>query len=318
MRLIFMGTPDFGVPTLQTIARTSRDSLSNDLVEVITLPDRRKGRGRHAVPPPVKIAAEQLGIPVWQTDDLSSTETVDHIAALCPDIIIVVAFRILPTEILQIPTIGCINLHASLLPKYRGAAPINWAIINGERETGVSVFFLETRVDTGRIIRQARVSIGNDETYGDVYDRLSDVGSQEVVTALDMIADGQMDGMRQDDRLATRAPKLVKEDARIDWSKDAELTRNLVRGTTPTPGAWTTFRDTRVGILSMRVAPFDEIGVAPAVPGVVVSSDPRNGVAVATGESALWLTTVQPAGKRAMAGEEWVRGNSVVAGDRFE
>jgi methionyl-tRNA formyltransferase len=318
MRLIFMGTPDFGVPTLQTIARASHDSVSNDLVEVITLPDRRKGRGRHAVPPPVKIAAEQLGIPVWQTDDLSSADTVDHIAALRPDIIIVVAFRILPTEILQIPTIGCINLHASLLPKYRGAAPINWAIINGERETGVSVFFLEKRVDTGRILRQARVGIGDDETYGDVYDRLSDVGSQEVVAALDMIADGKIDGMPQDHCLATRAPKLQKEDARIDWSKDAETIRNLVRGTTPAPSAWTTFRDTRIGILSTRVAPFDEIGVAPGVPGVVVLSDPRNGVAIATGDSALWLTTVQPAGKRAMAGEEWVRGNSIVAGDRFE
>ncbi len=311
MRIVFMGTPEFSVPTLERLHATP-----HEITEVITRPDQPRGRGRHMEPPAVKVAAESLGLRVWQTDDLRSASTHEHIAELCPDLMVVVAFRILPPDILDIPRLGSINLHASLLPKYRGAAPINWALINGEKETGVSVFYLEPRVDTGRIIRQKAVSIRDDETYGELYDRLKHIGAEEVVRAVDDIAKGRAVGVPQDEDNASSARKLTRDDARIDWSQSSERIRNLVRGTTPAPGAWTTLDGVRFGINRVDIADADERNAA-VEPGTIVFADSKRGIAVRTGDGAVWLTIVHPPGKKPMLGDAWLRGARVEIGTRF-
>lgn len=311
MRIVFMGTPEFSVPTLEQLCESP-----HDIVGVITRPDQPRGRGRRMEPPAVKVAANSLQLPVWQTDDLKATSTREHIASLHPDLIVVVAFRILPPEILDIPRFGSINLHASLLPKYRGAAPINWALINGENETGVSVFFLEPRVDTGKIIRQKTVSIGHDETYGELYDRLKLIGVDEVVRAVDDIAEGRAAGTPQDERLASAARRLTRDDARIGWSQPSERIRNLVRGTTPTPGAWTTLGDSRFGICRIDIADDDDWDTD-VEPGTVVFADPKRGIVVRTGDGVVWLSVVHPSGKKPMSGDAWLRGARIAAGTRF-
>jgi methionyl-tRNA formyltransferase len=208
---------------------------------------------------------------------------------------------------------GCINLHASLLPKYRGAAPIQWALINGEKATGVTVFLIEPAVDTGAIIRQREVAVGPDETYGELAARLSRIGAEEVVGALQELATGTARYLSQDESRATRAPKLTKNDGLLDWSGSSEEVRNRVRGVTPSPGAFTQWRGAPLVIWRVEHAADPPDGV----PGEVVIADPRRGVAVRTADGALWLTTVQPAGKRAMGGAAWVRGARLQIGERF-
>ena len=313
MRIVFMGTPEISVPSLDILARGP-----HDLVGVVTRPDAPTGRSRRLRAPAVKVAATAHDLPVIQTDDLHDPAFHDRLAELRPDLIVVVAFRILPKAILRIPERGCINLHASLLPKYRGAAPINRAIINGDSETGVTVFQLDASVDTGGIVRQKRVDIGSDETFGGLYDRLKDIGAHEVAEALDDIAAGTAQNVAQDDSAATSAPKLTRDDARVDWSAPAETVRNLVRGTTPTPGAWTTLGGEPFRLHRVDHVPAPETTCPAGAPGEIVLRDSRTGVAVATGEGAVWLTTVQPPGKRAMAGADWARGARIESGGFFE
>ncbi len=312
MRLVFMGTPDFSVPALRGLAASR-----HEIVEVVTRPDVRTGRGRKLAPPPVKSVADELGIPATQIDDLRSDSLIAHLEALRPDVIVVVAFRILPERILAVPRFGAINLHASLLPKYRGAAPINWAIIRGEDRTGVTVFRLLPTVDTGDVIRQRETAIGSDETFGELYERLSVIGAEEVAEALDEIAAGTARPRSQGDSLATSAPKLVKTDARIDWSSPSESIRNLVRGTTPSPGAHTTWDGSAFGVLRVDHAE-EHIRAPDSVPGAIVATDPTRGPAVMTGDGAVWLTAVKPPGKRPMDGASWQRGARPSVGSRFE
>jgi len=309
MQLLFMGTPEFSVPTLDRLARGP-----HTIVEVITRPDAPQGRGRALQPPAVKLAAERLGLPVRQVESLRDETTISHVTSLAPDLIVVVAFRILPAEMLRIPHLGAINLHAALLPKYRGPAPIQRAIMDGEDTTGVTVFFLEPTVDTGGILRQRAVAIGRDETYGELSARLSEIGAEEIAAAVDDIAAGRARPVRQNEAHATSAPKLRKEDARIDWRLPAGRIRDLMRGTTPEPGAHAFWQGAPFPIL--RVDPASD---APAgAPGTIVIADPKRGVAVATGDGALWLTTVQPPGRRPMEGAAWARGARPQPGDRFE
>jgi methionyl-tRNA formyltransferase len=308
MRLVFMGTPEFSVPSLERLASTP-----HEIAAIVTRPDVPKGRGRSIQPPPAKVAAERLGLPVHQVETLRDEASLDLVRSFAPDLIVVVAFRIVPPEMLAIPRFGAVNVHASLLPKYRGAAPIQRAIIEGEERTGVTVFLLEPTVDTGGILRQRAVDIGPDETFGELYSRLSQIGAEEIIGAVNDIAAGTAHPLRQDDTEATPAPKLRREDGRIDWTLPTERIRNLVRGTNPEPGAYAYRMGEPFGVLRV-----DRAEDAPAgAPGEAVMVDPRRGIAVAAADGAVWLTTVKPAGKKPMDGAAWVRGARPERGELF-
>ena len=303
-----MGTPDFAVPSLVGVAQSG-----HDLVGVVTRPDRPRGRGQQMQPTDVKAAVASLGldVPVLQPESLRDESFHAQLQALEPDLLAVVAFLILPRSVLTIPKLGSVNVHPSLLPKYRGAAPIQWAIINGETETGVTIFQLSPRVDAGDILVQKRLVIGDDETAGELYERLKMKGAELLIRAIDGMADGSVMPMPQTDEGLSRAPKLEKEDGGIDWSKSAGDIRNLIRGTNPFPGAFTLWRNK---LLKVHRATVDT-GMGEA--GAVIEADGKRGLIVGTGEGALALDEVQPAGKKRMSGADFVRGYRIEVGERF-
>ena len=303
-----MGTPDFAVPSLVGVAQSG-----HDLVGVVTRPDRPRGRGQQMQPTDVKAAVASLGldVPVLQPESLRDESFHAQLQALEPDLLAVVAFLILPRSVLAIPKLGSVNVHPSLLPKYRGAAPIQWAIINGETETGVTIFQLSPRVDAGDILVQQRLVIGDDETAGELYERLKMKGAELLIRAIDGMADGSVMPMPQTDEGLRRAPKLEKEDGGIDWSKSAGDIRNLIRGTNPFPGAFTLWRNK---LLKVHRATVDT-GMGEA--GAVIEADGKRGLIVGTGEGALALDEVQPAGKKRMSGADFVRGYRIEVGERF-
>ena len=243
LNIVFMGSPEFAIPSLDLIHQ-SRHNIS----AVVSNPDKRRGRRGKPVPTDVKKRALELGLPVIDAADVRSDSFEKQIAGLNPDLLVVVAFKILPVNILKIPEIGSINLHASLLPKFRGAAPIHWAIINGEKETGATVFFLDESVDTGKIIGQQRTAIGPMETTGDVYERLKREGAGLLLSCIDDIAEGETTEKTQEDSLATPAPKLYRENTHIDFRKSASEVHNIVRGLNPFPGAWCMYGDEKMNI----------------------------------------------------------------------
>lgn len=301
-----MGTPDFAVPTLEALARSA-----HEVVAVVTQPDSPRGRGQKLAPPKVKIAAEALGVQTLQPPCLKSKHLAESLSAYDPDLFVVVAFSILPSTILEVPLLGSINLHPSLLPKYRGAAPINWAVIRGEEETGITTFLLSARVDAGDVLIQERTPIGPDETAGELYERLKHRGAEIVVATVDGLASGDLVASPQSNVEATPAPKLTKETGRIDWTAAAFKIRNLVRGTNPFPGAFTMWGDS-----ALKVHRVSEVrGSGPA--GEVVSADDRTGIVVAAGSGALRLDEVQPQGKRSMDGTAFIRGYRVDVGTGF-
>ena len=308
MRIVFMGTPDFAVPSLEGVAQSG-----HDLVGVVTRPDRPRGRGQHKQPTDVKAAVASLGldVPILQPESLRDERFHAQLQALKPDLFAVVAFLILPRSVLAIPKSGSVNVHPSLLPKYRGAAPIQWAIINGETETGVTIFQLSPRVDAGDILIQQKVAIGDDETAGELYERLKLKGSELLIRAIDGMADGSAIPVPQTDEGVSRAPKLEKEDGEIDWSKGAGDIRNLIRGTNPFPGAFTRWGDK---LLKVHRATVD-MGQGEA--GTVIDADDKRGLIVGTGEGALALDEVQPAGKKRMCGADFVRGYRMDVGEKF-
>lgn len=306
MRLVFMGTPDFAVPTLERLA-----SSGHVVVSVVTRPDAQKGRGRKVSSPEVKAAAEALGIPVLQPTSLKSRSFQASLRDLEPDLFVVVAFPILPKSLLDIPRYGSINLHPSLLPKYRGAAPIQWAIINGERQTGITTFLLKPKVDAGDILIQRTVEIRENETAGELYERLKIDGAELVAETVDGFASASLDPAPQNDDGATPAPKLTKETGRIDWTRNASDIRNLVRGTNPFPGAFTEWKN---GILKIHRVSLTE-GSGPG--GSVLSADPKQGLVVAAGEGAVTLDLIQPQGRKPMDGSSFLLGNTVDVGDQF-
>ncbi|MDZ7718195.1 MAG: methionyl-tRNA formyltransferase [Balneolaceae bacterium] len=226
LNIVFMGSPDFAIPSLEKIHESKHNILA-----VVSNPDKRRGRGRKPAPTPVKKRAIELDLQTIDVDDLNSDSFHNQLKELKPDLFVVVAFRILPASVLEIPSIGSVNLHASLLPKYRGAAPIHWAIIKGEKETGCTVFFLDKKVDTGKIIAQNRTVIDLFETTGDVYNRLKKSGADLLVQSINRIADGTVEPTPQNHELATPAPKLYNENTHIDFSKPAKEVHNFIRGT---------------------------------------------------------------------------------------
>ncbi len=303
-----MGTPDFAVPSLVGVAQSG-----HDLVGVVTRPDRPRGRGQQMQPTDVKAAVVSLGldVPVLQPESLGDENFHAQLQALEPDLFAVVAFLILPRSVLAIPKLGSVNVHPSLLPKYRGAAPIQWAIINGETETGVTILQLSPRVDAGDVLIQQKVAIGGDETAGELYERLKVQGAELLIRAVDGMAEGSVMPVPQKDRGVSRAPKLEKEDGEIDWSKGAGDIRNLIRGTNPFPGAFTLWRDK---LLKVHRATVDT-GQGEA--GTVIGADGKRGLIVGTGKGVLALDEVQPAGKRRMSGTDFVRGYRIEVGEKF-
>jgi methionyl-tRNA formyltransferase len=299
-----MGTPEFAVPSLATLIRNGYP-----IPAVVTGQDKPRGRGQLLSPTPIKQLALQQGLQVLQPEDLRDPEFVQRISELQPDLIVVVAFRILPRELFTLPRSGSFNLHASLLPKYRGAAPVNWAIIKGERETGVTTFFLREKVDTGNIILQESVPIGEDDDAGTLHDRLSSVGATVVLRTVQLIERGQALPLPQDDSEASPAPKIFKEDCRIEWRQPAELVHNLVRGLSPSPAAFTTYEGRILKIFKTRILPAE----AAKTPGTIKVTEHTLHVATADRMIAI-LELQQEAGKR-MSVEEFLRGHKLADGE---
>ena len=302
-----MGTPQFAIPTLQALVESR-----HQLAAVVTNPDRPQGRGRQLAPPPVKECAQKLGIDVLQPASIRDPGLAAALSALAPDLFVVVAFSILPGKLLAIPRLGSVNLHPSLLPAYRGAAPIIWAVVNGEQETGISTFQLNPRVDAGDILLQRRVCIGPDETAGELEARLCQTGAEMVVETVDGLEDGTLSARPQDPEGTTRAPKLDKEDGRIDWQRTAAAIRNQIRGMNPVPGAFTTWQGQPLKI--HRAERADGVGA----PGTVLSADDRQGPVVACGEGALRLGRLQRQGRGIMTADALLRGWPCPAGTVLE
>lgn len=313
MRILFWGTPDFALPSLRALL-----GEGHEVVGVVTQPDRPAGRGRTLQASPVKREAVSEGIPVLQPERARGEEFMAQLRALDPELSVVVAYgQILRREILDLPKFGSINVHASLLPELRGAAPINWAIIRGYEETGVTVMRMVEQMDAGPILLQAREPIAPDEIASDLWVRLSEVGAATLIEALALMEFGELREVPQDDALATYAPRLTREDARIDWGLGAEEVARWIRGLDEVPGAWTTWKGDVVKLYRPRAMPDMAHG---ATPGTILEADahdPTQGLLVACGEGALYVREVKPAGKRRMLSAEWVRGSGPRTGDHF-
>ncbi len=302
-----MGTPAFAVPSLRAIVKAGYD-----VAAVVTNQDEPQGRGLKVIPPAVKTAALELGLPIIQVGSLKDAEFVTRLAAISPDLMVVVAFRILPREVFTIAKLGTFNLHASLLPKYRGAAPINWAIINGERETGVTTFFLDEKVDTGRIILQRKLEIGDDETAGELSNRLSQLGAAAVVDTIKLIQQGNVHIIEQDNSLATKAPKISKEDCLIDWSKPAAKIHNLVRGFSPEPCAYTFLGGKLLKIFKMKMT----LEKTDLTAGTIRIDSGR--FFVACSDDLVEVLELQLEGKKKLVASDFLRGARIKSGDRLE
>ncbi|MEX0890116.1 MAG: methionyl-tRNA formyltransferase [Balneolaceae bacterium] len=297
MNSVFMGSPDFAIPSLNAL----HDS-SFKIQAVISTPDKRRSRGGVMTSTPVKGRAVELGYPVHTFESTSDPEMESLLKKLKPDLLVVVAFRILPPEILKIPERGSINLHASLLPRYRGAAPIHWAIINGEEETGCSVFFLNESVDTGNVIRQVRTRIGSDETTGDLYDRLKELGATLLIESIEQIVHGDVEGVPQQEIEATPAPKLYSKDAHIDFSHPSSDVHNRIRGLSPFPGAWARYKGEKMNLYRSRKGP--DLDLAR---GELLFAEGRYLLA-GCGEGTVELRELQLPGKSRISGNDFANG----------
>lgn len=309
MRIVFMGTPEFAVAALNKLL-----DHGYEVAAVVTQPDKPKGRKKTLTPPPVKEAALARGLPVLQPARMRSPEAIAAIAELQPELIVTAAYgQILPKEVLQLPRLGCINVHGSLLPKYRGGAPIQRAIINGETMTGVTIMYMAEGLDTGDMISRVEVPIEKGDTSGDLFRKLSEAGAELLLQTLPSIIDGSAVAVPQDDAAATYAPNLSRDDERIDWSRSAEALYNQVRGLAPMAGAFTYLDGEVFKIWACEAEP--DGGRAAVEPGTVLKAD--NGLLVQTGSGALRLLTIQPAGKRAMDAAAWLQGARLPAGTRL-
>jgi len=296
-RLIFMGNPEFAVPSLEALYRAGYD-----IVGVVTGTDKKRGRGSELSPSPVKVKALELGLPVIEADSMRDPEVEAKLRALSPDLIVVVAFKVMPTALLRVPRVGSINLHASLLPKYRGAAPIHWAIKRGESETGVTIFFLDEQVDTGSYLLQKRVPVGLDDTTGDIYGRLMSLGADTLVEAVERIKMGGFELTPQDDALATSAPKLFAEDAKVDFHQKTVDVVNHVRAMNPFPMAWVTLDGKKLKVLKVVIGEAGQL----LGPGQVLSSVDK--LVVGTSDGCVELVLIQLEGKKVASGSDFVRG----------
>jgi methionyl-tRNA formyltransferase len=305
MRALFFGTPELAVPSLDALGDVA------EIVGVVCQPDKPAGRGMTLAPPPVKARALERGLEVVQPTKLRTGEVAAWMREKTADVALVVAYgRILPKDVLDAPRLGCVNVHASLLPKYRGAAPITWAVVDGERETGITLMQLDVGMDTGRMLAKYPLAIGEDETTGELGVRLGLLGADVVRRELPRFVAGELTPEAQDDSRATLARMLTKDDGRIDFKKPARVVHDHVRGMSPWPGAFTRLADKKVKILATNVAEVARAGR----PGEVVLAD-KSRLLVACGDGAVELVTVQLEGKRGVRGVEWVMGRGVKEGD---
>ena len=308
LRIIFMGTPDFAVPTLQALIDSP-----DQVVTVICQPDRKKGRGKKLSPPPVKVLAEQAGIPVLQPTAIRTDEFLEKIRDLQPDLIVVTAYgRILPGSLLNLPPMGTINVHGSLLPKYRGAAPIQWAVINGEAKTGVTIMQMDEGMDTGDILLPVSVPIEEDDTSGTLFTKLSELGGQALVKAIGLLKENKLQPVKQDDSLATEAPMLSKEMGHLDWSRDAAELHCLIRGLDPWPSAYSFLNDKRFRFFRPRIVS----GQVSEPPGTLCRAD-KEGLLMATGQDYLLIREIQPEGKKRMTVQSCLCGMKLPMGEQF-
>ena len=318
MRILFMGTPDFAQESLKSLVEANYN-----IIGVVTNPDKPKGRGMKLVASPVKEYAQEKGLKIYQpTKVRNNTEFIEEIKKLNPDVICVVAYgKILPKEILDIPKYGCINVHGSLLPKYRGAAPIQWAVLNGDKKTGITTMYMDVGMDTGDMILKEEVEIGEDETTGELWDRLSKIGGKLLVETLKQIEQGTAPREKQGDDF-TIAPMLNKEMAKIDWeNKTAQEIKNLVRGLNPIMGAYTYLNGKKIKFWKVDVAKSTEIfadGMQILRNGTVLVSDQRDGLFIKAKEGILKVLEIQGENAKRMSINDYLRGNTINEFDVFE
>ena len=306
-RIIFMGTPDFAVPSLQKLIQGP-----DDLVAVVTQPDRPRGRGKKLLPPPVKQLAQEVGLPVLQPTAIKTEEFHEQLRALEPDLMVVAAYgRILPGTLLHLPRLGTINVHGSLLPKYRGAAPIQWAIIRGESETGITIMQMDEGMDTGDILLQQAIPITEDDTAGTLFEKMAHLGSESLLQALDRLRRGELQAQPQDDALATEAPLLKKEMGHLDWTQSAQSLHCLIRGLDPWPSAYIFLAGKRYRIFSPQVVDL-ETGEEP---GTLCRAD-KDGLLFATGKGSLLIREIQPDGKKRMPVQSCLCGTTFPVGEK--
>ncbi len=312
MRVLFWGTSDFALPTLRALERR------HDVVGVVTQPDRPAGRGRSLRSTPVKRLADELGLEVVQPEKPRGDAFLERIAALDPEVSIVAAYgEILTEEVLELPPRGSLNVHASLLPALRGAAPINWAVIRGHDRSGVTIMRMVRELDAGPMLRREAVPIGPRTTAGELFETLAELGSELLVATLEDLERGTVEEREQDDDAATYAPKLDRAAARLDWSATAVELDRWVRGCDPWPAAWSELRDDD----GLPVQLFDPTPLPEAShesePGTVVAAEADGGLRLAAGEAARATGEVKPAGRRRREAADWIRGRGVARGDRF-
>lgn len=294
-----MGTPDFSIPSLKSLIESK-----HEVVAVVTTPDRERGRGQKVSFTPVKEFALKNNLPVLQPEKLKNNpQFVEELKKFNADLYVVVAFRILPVEVFSIPSKGSFNLHGSLLPKYRGAAPIQWALINGETETGLTTFKLAEKVDTGNIYLQEKVEIIPDDNFESLHDRLSEIGSKVVLQTIEMIDSGNYELKTQDDSLASPAPKITKEICKIDWNKPAAEIHNLIRGLSPYPGAYFEFKDKIIKVYKSEVVERNNFK-----PFQIYQT--KIELMIGSGKNALKILELQQQGKKRMGIDEFLRGFS--------
>ncbi len=306
-----MGTPEFAIPSLKTLV-----GHGYNVVGVVTQPDKRKGRGKKYTAPPVKTCALEMGIPVYQPDRVRDKEFLTTFDTLSPDMVVLVAFgQILPKELIDSPQFGCLNVHPSLLPQYRGAAPINWAIINGDNKTGVTIMLIDEGMDSGDILLQEEADIDIDDTFDDLHEKLSVMGAGLLIKALEGVTQGTLAGTPQDAGLATFAPRLTPETGYINWDKEPEEIVNLIRGLSSHPGAYTFLGDKKLKIFYAVAGKEKSSGEKePGETGRLMEA----GLQVATRDGHVYLKEVQIEGKKRMLIEDFMRGHNLLPGNILE
>lgn len=309
MRVVFMGTPEFAVPSLEAVVRAG-----HEVPLVVTQPDKPAGRGLRLVPPPVKQAAQRLGLPVFQPEKLNVPESLQVIAEAHPDVLVLVAYgRLLKEQCLAIPPKGCINVHPSLLPRYRGPAPIQHALLNGDEVTGVTTMFMDVGTDTGDIILQRSVPIDPEDTAGTLCQRLATVAAELLVETLQLIEQGKAPRIPQDHSKATYAPLLPPEVAHLRFEEPAVRLRNLIRALNPDPGAYAFFRGKRIKFWRAHV----QLEPVKEQPGTIVAVT-KSELKIATGEGVLVPVELQTEGRKSLPVAEWLKGMQPRVGERFE
>jgi methionyl-tRNA formyltransferase len=311
IRVVFMGSPAFAVPSLLGLIR----SPDIDVSLVITQPDRPAGRGRKLHPPAVKAAAENAGVPVWQPETLRGSETPEHLRDIHPDLIVVVSYgEILRSSLLGVPTFGCLNVHPSLLPAYRGALPIQGPILNGDSETGISIIKLVRRMDAGPIVFQERTPLIGDETTGSLGEELSRIAGERLTDVCVKWCAGELSEIEQDESKASYTRHLTKSDAEIDWSWDSRYIERFIRAMHPWPRAWTSIDGQRLMVDPIEVGQQND--ETDSLPGTL--RETPEGLFVTTGDGSVSLRNVHPTGKKLMSATDWARGTHVDTGSRFD